>query len=90
MSAGKGLQRGSRDRRRQVFGSPRLLAILTTLLDASVIYVSASVEASPDLRTRAGDDHANLIETLRQRDADGAEAAIKQHLGIPGGLLDLP
>lgn len=70
--------------------SPKLLAILTTLLDASVIYVSASAEASPDLRTRASDDHANLIETLRQRDADGAEAAIKQHLDTPGWLLDLP
>ncbi len=69
--------------------SPRLLSILTGLLDASVIYVSTRVEASPDLRTQAGRDHAHLIAMLRARDADGAEEAIKQHLGIPGSMLDL-
>lgn len=67
--------------------SPRLLSILGGLLDASVIYVSANLQSKPEVRARAAEDHAHMIEVLREGDVGAAEAAIRQHLEIPKSML---
>jgi DNA-binding GntR family transcriptional regulator len=64
-------------------GSPRLATILKGLLDASVVYVSASVHLRPDLRDRAMHDHGEILEALRARDEERAAAAILSHITIP-------
>ena len=68
--------------------SPKLLSILTSLLDASVHYVSANIQGTPEVRKIAGNDHAQILKFLRQGDSDKAEAAIKHHLEISGSMLN--
>lgn len=70
-------------------GSPRLLAILRGLLDASVMYVSAAALEVPDLRTRANNDHAEILEALESHDAARAVAHIEEHMNIPRSVLNL-
>jgi DNA-binding GntR family transcriptional regulator len=65
-------------------GSNRLVGILESLLDASVMYVSASVQHEPNLRTLAVEDHARIIAALRDRDAERAADEIIKHMrGVP-------
>ncbi len=68
-------------------GSPRLLAILRTLLDTSVMYVSMAVKRSPATRERATRDHQRIFEALRSHDASAAADAIRDHLEIPRSVL---
>ncbi len=69
--------------------SPRLLGILRTLLDTSVMYVSAALESAPNIREQAGIDHKNIVEVLVQHDVEGAVRAIQDHLNIPRSILHL-
>jgi|TARA_B100001971_G_C18165633_1_gene523989 DNA-binding GntR family transcriptional regulator len=69
--------------------SPRLLGILRSLLDTSVMYVSAALESVPDIREQAGIDHENIVEVLVQHDVEGAVRAIQDHLNIPRSILHL-
>lgn len=65
-------------------GSNRLVGILESLLDASVMYVSASVQHEPNLRTLAVEDHARIIAALRDHDAERAADEIIKHMrGVP-------
>lgn len=64
-------------------GFPRLVAILQGLLDASAMYVSASIRSRPDLRLQAVADHGDIIETLRARDPEAAAKAMLEHIKIP-------
>ncbi len=69
--------------------SPRLLSILRTLLDTSVMYVSAALESTPNIRKQASIDHKRMVEVLVQRDAEGAVRTIQDHLEIPRSILHL-
>jgi DNA-binding GntR family transcriptional regulator len=67
--------------------SPRLLAILRTLLDTSVMYVSAALELASNVREQANRDHEVILERLSAHDVDGAVQAIEEHLNIPRSVL---
>ena len=69
--------------------SPRLLAILRGLLDASVMYVSAASQKLPDHREGAGRDHEAILEALEAHDAHEACDQIAVHLNIPRSVLQL-
>ncbi len=60
--------------------SPRLAGIIRNLQDASVMYIGASLKDKPSLRDEANHDHASILEALERRDAEGAVAALVEHL----------
>jgi DNA-binding GntR family transcriptional regulator len=68
--------------------SPRLMGILTGLLDASAMYVGAAISSRPDLRLQAVADHVDILDAIRSGDADAAAAAILDHLRIPQLFLE--
>jgi DNA-binding GntR family transcriptional regulator len=63
--------------------TPRLAAIIRGLEDSAVMYIGAGLRTVPELRDDAIRDHAELLDALRERDADKAVTVIKRHLGIP-------
>ena len=69
--------------------SPRLTDMVRSLMDSSMVYVSAAWETLPDLRQRAGHDHAQILDALRDGDEAAAVAHIQRHLSIPRSVLDL-
>ena len=69
--------------------SPRLLAILKGLLDASVMYVSAASMQKPALRERANKDHAAILDALEAHDVEKAAEHIAAHMNIPRSVLHL-
>jgi DNA-binding GntR family transcriptional regulator len=69
--------------------APRMQAILRGLIESSVRYVSATWQASLDIRETARDEHAAIVDTLRRHDVDGATVAIRHHLDNTRSLLDL-
>jgi DNA-binding GntR family transcriptional regulator len=64
-------------------GSARLEGILKGLLDAAVMYVSASLQHEPDIRRLAVEDHARIIAALRRRDGEAAAQEIITHMRVP-------
>ena len=60
---------------------PRLLAIVRSLQDASVMAVSARALV-PETRRSANAEHAELLEAVRNKDLDAAIAVIGKHLSI--------
>jgi DNA-binding GntR family transcriptional regulator len=69
--------------------SPRLIEMVRSLIDSSMVYLSATWQTLPDLRERAGHDHGEIIEALRARDTDAAVEHIRRHLSIPRSVLQL-
>ena len=61
---------------------PRLSNIIRGLLDASVMYIGASLKEVPDLREEANHDHAEILEALARRDLAAATAAVLHHLDL--------
>ncbi len=70
-------------------GSPRLLAILRTLLDTSVMYVSMALKVRPRAREQATRDHQRIFEALSRHDAEVAAVAVREHLEIPRSVLEV-
>lgn len=68
-------------------GLPRLSTIITGLIDASVMYVSAHVNEGAETLEHAMHDHDNILEALRERDGDAAAAATLTHIQITQSLL---
>lgn len=60
--------------------SPRLVGIIRTLEDASVMYIGASLKRSPTLRDEANRDHGDILDALERRDAEAAVEALTRHL----------
>lgn len=69
--------------------SPRLLGIVQTLLDTSVMYVNMAMKSDTGVRDQAGRDHEAILEALARHDADAAVRAITQHLEIPRSVLEI-
>jgi DNA-binding GntR family transcriptional regulator len=62
--------------------SPRLVGIIRSLQDASVMYIGASLKHVPGLREEANEDHGRILDALEKRDPEAAVAAITKHLKV--------
>lgn len=60
--------------------SPSLTRILEGLRDSAAPYVQMSIALSPDFAAAANDEHRQLLDACRRRDADGAAAVEATHL----------
>lgn len=60
-----------------------LTAIIKSLQDPTVMFVSSTLERHPELRVRADDEHRRLLSAMRTGDAATAVALTLQHLAIP-------
>jgi DNA-binding GntR family transcriptional regulator len=67
---------------------PRLSNIIRGLLDASVMYIGASLKEVPNLREEANHDHSEILDALVRRDIDAAIAAVLDHLNLSMRALD--
>lgn len=61
---------------------PRLSTIIRGLMDASVMYIGASLKEVPDLREEANHDHSAILDAVTRRDIEAATAAILDHLNL--------
>jgi DNA-binding GntR family transcriptional regulator len=62
---------------------PRLVALIKSLQDASVMAVSAKLQRIPNLRRTANAEHGELLEAIHNQDRDRAAAVIRDHLSQP-------
>jgi DNA-binding GntR family transcriptional regulator len=60
---------------------PRLVSMVRSLQDASVMAVSARLQRVPDLRREANAEHGQLLQAMRDRDVEAATKVIREHLG---------
>ncbi|MDW3178897.1 MAG: GntR family transcriptional regulator [Acidimicrobiia bacterium] len=61
-------------------GRPRLLSIIGSLQDASVMAVGARLAHASGVRDEANQEHADLVDAIRARDADEAARILQIHL----------
>ena len=67
---------------------PRLSNIIRGLLDASVMYIGASLKEVPNMREEANHDHSEILDALTRRDIEAATAAVLDHLNLSMRALD--
>ena len=67
---------------------PRLSNIIRGLLDASVMYIGASLKEVPNMREEANHDHSEILDALTRRDIAAATAAVLDHLNLSMRALD--
>jgi DNA-binding GntR family transcriptional regulator len=60
--------------------SPRLIGMLKGLRDTAALYVGLGLRASPDHLVVGNGEHHRLLAAFRERDPEGAAAAITEHL----------
>lgn len=60
----------------------RLVAMVRSLQDASVMAVSARIHGLPEAREQANKEHGELIAALRAKDLDKAKATILHHVTL--------
>ena len=66
----------------EVADRPRLVSLVRSLQDASVMAVSAKLQRIPNVREFANSEHGQLLEAIRRRDLDGAIEVILQHVTL--------
>jgi DNA-binding GntR family transcriptional regulator len=66
----------------EMAASPRLVGIIRSLQDASVMYIGASLKHVDGLREQANEDHAQILEALERRDTEAVVSAITKHLAV--------
>lgn len=62
---------------------PRLVTMIASLQDASVMAVSARLAHTSGVREEANHEHDELVELIRRGDEDGAVALLQDHLARP-------
>lgn len=62
---------------------PRLVSLVRSLQDASVMAVSAKLQRLPNLREDANVEHGHLLDAVRNRDLVAANEVILQHVTMP-------
>jgi DNA-binding GntR family transcriptional regulator len=67
---------------------PRLSNIIRGLLDASLMYIGASLKEVPNLREEANSDHSAILDALTRRDLEAATAAVVDHLDLSIMVLE--
>jgi len=63
--------------------SRRLVGLIKSLQDTTVVFVSSTLRRSPILKEEATADHEEMIEAARQRDAARLTEVTLRHLTIP-------
>ena len=63
--------------------SRRLIAVLHTLQDPVMMYVSAALERHAGFRAEANRQHVALFEAMRARDVAGAIDLTQRHVALP-------
>jgi DNA-binding GntR family transcriptional regulator len=66
----------------EVSNQHRLVALIRSLQDASVMAISTRLLRRADVRTTANDEHGQLLEALRDRDLERATAIILHHVTL--------
>jgi DNA-binding GntR family transcriptional regulator len=61
---------------------PRLVSLVRSLQDASVMAVSAKLHRLPAVREQANSEHAQLLDAIRRRDLDDAVGVILHHVTL--------
>ena len=67
---------------------PRLSNIIRGLLDASVMYIGASLNEVPGMREKANHDHSDILDALAANDLEAATAAVIDHLDLSMRALE--
>jgi DNA-binding GntR family transcriptional regulator len=62
---------------------PRLVSIIGSLHDATVMAVGARLAHTSGVREEAHEEHSQLIEAIRRRDLDEALRVLEHHLSSP-------
>lgn len=62
---------------------PRLVSLVRSLQDASVMAVSAKLQRVAGLREEANIEHGDLLDAVRSRDLEAAKNVILQHVTMP-------
>ena len=60
----------------------RLMTIIKSLQDASVMAGSARLQRRPRVRETANEEHAQLLDAIRRRNLDEAIAVLQYHLSL--------
>jgi DNA-binding GntR family transcriptional regulator len=63
--------------------SKRLIAMIKSLQDQTVMFVSNALSRAPDLQLRADKEHRELLDAFRRGDAETAIELTLAHLAIP-------
>lgn len=71
----------------QASPSRRLVAMISSLQDLTVMFVSNALDARPRLVERAHHDHGELLEAFRDRDVERAVSITLEHLALPFSTL---
>ncbi len=66
-----------------VLERPRLLSIIGSIFDASVMAVGARLAHTSGVREEANHEHAELVDAIRHSDVDGAIGLLQDHLARP-------
>lgn len=61
----------------------RLLSMIGSIQDASVMAAGARLAHTTGVREEANEEHANLVDALRRRDVDDAVGILQHHLARP-------
>ena len=64
----------------EVANRPRLVSLVRSLQDASVMAVNAKLQRLPNLREIANVEHGHLLDALRNRDLEAALDVILKHV----------
>jgi DNA-binding GntR family transcriptional regulator len=68
--------------------SKRLIAMIKSLQDPTVMFVSNALSRAPDLQVRADHEHRELLEAFRRGDSESAIELTLAHLVIPFAATD--
>lgn len=66
-----------------VLERPRLLSIIGSVFDASVMAVGARLAHTSGVREEANQEHTDLVDAIRRGDVDGAVGLLEHHLARP-------
>ncbi|MGI9604666.1 MAG: GntR family transcriptional regulator [Acidimicrobiales bacterium] len=60
----------------------RLVPLIKSLQDASVMAVSARIQRVPEMRQSANDEHGQLLDAIKRQNLDEAIAVLQYHLSL--------
>jgi DNA-binding GntR family transcriptional regulator len=67
----------------QAAASRRLIALIKSLQDTTVVFMSGTLRRTPELRETANVDHWAMVEAVKAGDADRMTEITLRHLAIP-------